>query len=295
MSIRVIDMMAPVALEGFLQEVSATFPIPVFPGTGSISPFIEAAPHYTGIRLKRTISGTHVTSSDSSWWDTAPDPDELKTYTETITRTYSYTKELSFSRVALLEGMSGDGLVPVGSYPDYWPTETYAEGTGTPFDPDTECVMQLIVEPDESQTLDTATNYKYSPIRQRLSTSAYWVSPSVSGSFPEEVVGEAVVTVSGDTYPGYVVDDPYDLVEWVFLYSPEFTGGYEVGSDPPGWGWVAGADGPGSDGYVGANIDDWIMDISAWTEADWRDLRGTHTLTAVDENGVTRTYEWEIF
>lgn len=282
MSVRVIDMMAPVALGEFLQEVYATFPISTaFEGHGSIYPFIEAAPHYTGIRLKMTIEGVIVSPPyEVTWMDHTVNPAVERTYTETVTSTYSYTKEVSLSRVPLLTGMTGEGLRASGDFQSYWPTETYAEGTGTPIDFEVNCTMRIAAPPQ-------AGTFKYSPIWQVLEIMGGWQSPSTYW-YGEEVVGETTYAYTGELPDDFTPTPTADIVEQVDLWPPSFfhMGAASAPLECPYNRW-------GRDQF-GIPTGDWMVDISAWTEANWRDLRGIHTFSAEDENGITRTYEWEI-
>jgi hypothetical protein len=102
-----------------------------------------------------------------------------------------------------------------------------------------------------------------------------------------EVIGQESWAYSGDKDPGDNLPAE-DIIEPVWLYPPFFYA-HEAPANPldcPLTRW----------GDPNWPVDlEMSLDITGWTRANWRDLRGAHSFTVADDDGIERTWEWEIF
>ena len=219
--------------------------------------FLDASPIYEEIRMKLTFSGTATKNSGD--------------YTITLTGVIEET----FTRVPLIREPDPLGGVPSSDeYTDYIP---YVGN------PSTGEVCMFLIRP--------GTWYSgISPVEQahRIFPESMPLS-EVIGTWSDTALGTSGdATLSGSIFYPYFWDGAtfpadYERVPWAELATEFLSTEIAIGSSE-----------------TILPLENWdrsTVDISGWTQADWRDQRGVRTQTFTDpsaDSTLTVVVEWEL-
>jgi hypothetical protein len=227
--------------------------------------YVEAVPHYTAIRIRMAVSGTR----------------EKTVSGDTTTQTLAYEYEEAFTRIPLaFTGTASSGAEGgIDGIDDLTATDRafYAAPEGT------DCYMLATVE--------AFANGRMSPAYQTLQIILPEAPEAVEASIGTQTSPAGTITLKTTT-------------NWTAI-APAL---YHSSAPPSGefplvdkWGTNLFRAFSGLGPYLGDITASANIAVSSLSAADWRDLRGTHTVTIADPDSanwdssdVQYTYEWEI-
>lgn len=226
--------------------------------------YVEAVPHYTGIRIRMAVSGTR----------------EKTVSGDTTTQTLDYEYEETFTRIPMVFASITSGAAGgVGGIDDYTSSDRAFYQTPTGAD----CYMLATVE--------AFGNGRMAPAYQTLAIVLPEPPEAVEASIGTQTSPSGTITLKTST--------DWTAIAPGFFHSTALPSGEFSLVDK--WGTNLFRAFAGLGPYLGDILASGTLAVSTLGASDWRDLRGSRTITIADPDAanwdtssVEYTYKWEI-